>query len=210
MNTPTFLPDIVKKSFLKVTPAGCYHAVESGEPTIVRMLLQQILSTAVTPTFSDFTNSEQQSILTLAESGFLGFDSTHTTLPGGNLSELLPQVLPALSERQRVVLSEARQGLFIDYVGVSRDQAEEIAALAASLRSLSEGHVGLLTEQLSTPSLAFGVIDPAGNSDIGFWPLHIADKVFTLTILGIPRLNAVEFRLLVWALIERYGADNQR
>ena len=208
MITSSALSETIESSFLRVLPAGCYYAVESRETTVARVLLHRILGNAVTPAFSDYTQTDQKDIIALNSSGFICFDDARTTLPDGNLSDLLPQVLPALSERRQVVLTESRQGLFLDFTGITQEQAEELAVLAASLRNLSDTRTDLLTNQLSITSRAFGIVDPSGNSDIGFWPLHIADNVLTLIVLGIPRFNSVEFCTLVWALLERYGSKD--
>jgi len=191
--------------FVTVTAAGCYYAIESGDQTDARSLLQNILATAMSPLLSDFEDSERDRIVQLSQSEFVSLSSPQQKLPAGNLSELLPTVLPALSERERVVLTESRQGLFLDYTGVTQAEAEELAVLAAGLRSTAEKRTALLTGQLAITSRAFGIVDPAGNSEIGFWPMHISNNVFTLIVLGIPRFNSQQFCTLVWALIERYG-----
>lgn len=208
MSEPDKEPQTLGNSFIRVSPAGCYYAVESHEKTVVRTLLHKILCNAVTPAFSDYAGTDLQKIFELAKSGFIHLSEHPVALPDGSLSDLMPKVLPALSERERVVLTEARQGLFLDFTGMSQSEAEELAVFAAGLRSLSNTHTSLLTSLLGTPGNAMGVVDPAGNSDIGFWPLHISDNVLTLIILGIPRFNSVEFGTLVWALIERYGSKD--
>lgn len=194
--------------FVNVTPAGCYHAIESHDQTSVRELLHRIMATTTSPLLTDFEGPDNDDILKLRKSGLVSLSAPQQSLPEGNLSALLPTVLPALSERERVVLTESRQGLFLDFTGVSHDEAEELAVLAASLRNISEKRTNLLKGKLSITSRAFGIIDPAGNSEIGFWPLYISDNVFTLIVLGIPRFNSTQFCTLVWALIERYGPNN--
>lgn len=196
------------EQFISVTPAGSYYAIEQNEQTVAREILHKILSTAVTPLLSDFSNDERDSMIKLRKSGFISFSGPQQSLPEGNFSNMLPTLLPQLSESGRVVLTESRQGLFIDFAGVSQEEAEELSVLAASLRTLAEKRTTLLDGQLSITSRAFGIVDPAGNSEIGFWPLYIADNVFTLGIIGIPRFNSMPFCTLVWALIERYGAHH--
>ena len=44
---------------------------------------------------------------------------------------------------------------------------------------------------------------------MGFWPLHIGDESFVLTILGIPRLHQQAFTDLIWVLMLRYGAPTR-
>lgn len=191
--------------FVSATPAGCYYAIEGRDPTVARQVLTQLLGAATTPPLSLYEGTDREDVLDLVNSGLVKLTKQRSTLPQGNLSKLLPTVLPALSERGRVVLTESRQGLYIDYAGFKQEEAEELAILAADLRAMAEKRKHLLADQLNVNSRAFGIVDPAGNSEIGFWPLHIADNVFTLIVLGIPRFNTDEFRDLVWALTERYG-----
>ncbi len=194
--------------YLSLTPAGCFHAVQSPKRTDERRLLLHLLSRPASTTVEVIAADDESfmpQLAQLARAGFLHSGEKPETLPETNLSDLLPTLLPALSQRGRVVLTESRQGLFLDYCGVTRDQAEELAVLASSLRAIADQRSTLLSGQLAVHSRAFGIVDPAGNSEIGFWPLHIGDNVFTLTILGIPRFNIEAFRLLVWVLVERYG-----
>lgn len=191
--------------FVTVTPAGCYYAVESSDPTIARQLLHRILGSSASPPLSQYEGLDRDSVLELQSSGFVTFSEQQETLPEGNLTRLLPQVLPALSELERVVLTESLQGLYLDYSGVNQEEAEELAVIAAGFRELSEKRSTLIEGQLSITSRAFGILDPAGNSEIGFWPIHVSDNVFTLIVVGIPRFNTTHFCTLVWALIERYG-----
>ena len=201
------LPDS-DEQFVSVTPAGSYYAIDQQEHTVAREILHKILSTAVTPLLSDFDGAERDSIKQLRRSGFISFSEPQRSLPEGNLSNMLPTLLPKLSECERVVLTESRQGLFLDFAGVSQVEAEELSVLAADFRSISERRTNLLSGQLSITSRAIGFVDPAGNSEIGFWPLYIANNVFTLIVLGIPRFNSQPFCTLVWALIERYGSHH--
>ena len=194
--------------FVSVTPAGSYYAIEQQEQTVAREILHRILSTAITPQLSDFDEAERGNIIQLRRSGFITFSDPQNSLPEGNLSNMLPTLLPKLSECERVVLTESRQGLFLDFAGVSQADAEELSVLAADFRSIAERRKNLLSGQLSITSRAFGIVDPAGNSEIGFWPLYIANNVFTLIVLGIPRFNSKPFCTLVWALIERYGSHH--
>ncbi|MFK7860614.1 MAG: hypothetical protein AB8B64_17475 [Granulosicoccus sp.] len=208
-STETQDTDGATESFVTVTPAGCYYVVESSDPTIARQLLTKILAKPLSPALSDFHGLDRESLVELQKSGFVMFNERSLTLPSGNLMSLLPHVLPALSERERVVLTESRQGLYLDYSGITREEAEELAVMAANFRKMAEKRSSLLDGKLSINSRAFGVIDPAGNSEIGFWPLHISDNVFTLIILGIPRFNSAQFSTLIWALVERYGAQDE-
>ena len=196
--------------YVHLTPAGCYHAIQSSELSPVRQTLHRILGNTSTPALSVYQEQEErEEIAKLCKAGFLELKHDQRSLPEGNLSSLLPTVLPALSERKKALLTESKQGLFIDFAGVSKSQAEELAVLAAGLRATADKSSGLLAGELSIHSRAFAIVDPAGNSELGFWPLHIGDNVFTLIVAGIPRFNSEPFCTLVWALAERYGSHNQ-
>ena len=203
--------------FLRVTPAGCYHAVESAGGTPERELLLALLRRPSTPPAESAFGGEEgsaearidaDSLATrLVDAGFAERVAAAESLPGGTLSECLPSVLGELSGAGGAVLVETRQGLLVEHAGVGREEAEELAALAADLLSLSERRAASLLERLGLPGGALGIIDPSGCSEVGFWPLHVGENVFTLTILGIPLLNNPAFRTLVWMLVERYGRN---
>ena len=189
--------------YLRATPAGCYYAVEGVGKTRERALLLELLGRPDAPSADD--PAVAGIAPRLIEAGFVERIESADALPGGALDEHLKTVLPALSDAGAAVLIESRQGLFLDYAGVSREEAEELAALAADLGRLSERRATPLSERLGVSSRALAIVDPGGCSEVGFWPLHVADNVFTLTILGVPLLNNPSFRTLVWMLVERYG-----
>jgi len=143
----------------------------------------------------------------MLEAGLLECVPDQEHLPDSNLSRFLPTVLPSLSTRQRVVLTESGEGLYLDFAGVTQDEAEELSALAAEVRDVAMRRHKLLADHMDVHSSAFAIVDPAGNSDLGFWPLHVGQNMFTLTIQGIPRFNTQAFRWLVWVLCERYGEE---
>ncbi len=194
-----------REMFVSVTPAGCYYTIEGHDPTVARQVLTRLLCAATTPPLSLYEGTGREEVMELVKSGLVELANEPSTLPKGNFSTLLPNLLPALSERGRVVLTESGQGLYIDYAGFEQHEAEELAVLAADLRAMAEKRQQLLENQLNVRSQAFGIVDPAGNSEIGFWPLYIANDVFTLIVLGIPKFNSKEFCTLIWALTERYG-----
>ena len=116
-------------------------------------------------------------------------------------------MLPALSDRGQVVLSESLQGLFLDSAGLSRDDAERLAVTGSGLSALLRRDALLPDARLGVGSAALGLVDPDGHAEVGFWPLHVGRYVFMLTVFGIPRFNSDGFRRLVWVLQQRYGAE---
>ncbi len=83
---------------------------------------------------------------------------------------------------------------------------EGLAAISANLSEVYQRHKRLLRGNLRFNQNAWGLIDAAGNSEVGFWPLYIGYNQFTLVIHGMPQLNRPAFKQLVWSLMRRYGA----
>ena len=53
--------------------------------------------------------------------------------------------------------------------------------------------------------LKIRIVDMAGNSRVGFWPLFVGDHRFVLALGGLPALNHPALVELVWSLTVRYG-----
>ena len=121
---------------------------------------------------------------------------------------MLPALLPALSSEGRALLVDA-QGFVAGATGFTPEAAEALAALSADLGILHERHRRHFPTSIGLPTSAWALVDGAGNSEVGFWPLHIGDEHFVLTILGIPRLHQQAFTDLIWVLMLRYGAPTR-
>ena len=98
-----------------------------------------------------------------------------------------------------------RQGFYLGTAGFTHETAEELSALSADLASLHQRHSGLLANNLGIGSGAWGVIDAAGNSQVGFWPLYVGEQRFALVLAGVPRMNQQALVNLIWILNQRYG-----
>jgi len=61
---------------------------------------------------------------------------------------------------------------------------------------------------LGLNSSAWSVVDAAGHTKIGFWPLFIGQQRFVLVMEGVPNLNRKEFVDLIWLLSRRYAGDS--
>jgi hypothetical protein len=126
---------------------------------------------------------------------------------GGALEELLPTLLPPLSESGKILLADAH-GFYVATEGFTHEAAVELSALSADIASLDARHGGLTRQNLRLGSSAWALIDAAGNSQLGFWPLFIDDHRFVLVLQGEPRFNQPDFTELVWALSTRYAEHN--
>ena len=186
----------------RVTPAGCYAAVARapGDDPVARALLA-LLSEADAPAWDDGAHGS------LARAGLVERVAGPERVPATPLERLLPELLPALSDRGQVVLSESRQGLFLDSAGLSREDAERLAVTGSGLQALLGGDRLLPDARLGVDSAALAIVDASGHAEVGFWPLHVGRYVFMLTVFGVPRLNTDEFRRLAWTLQQRYGTE---
>ena len=125
--------------------------------------------------------------------------------PTGALEDIVPNLLPALSGNGKALLADS-QGFYVSSQGFTHEAAEELSALSADIASLHDRHQGLLGNNLRLGSSAWALIDAAGNSQVGFWPLFIGDQRFVLVVGGTPHFNQPALTTLVWTLSTRYGA----
>ena len=204
--------------WLASTPAGACQAVRQRQPDAATRFLRAILREAATPELNE-DNLARLSGLPPADALSLfdgvqragwveGFDTPREE-PLGTFDFLLPQLLPALSSARRAMLADP-QGFYVATAGFAHETAEELAGLSAALGILHERNSGLLQGNLRLGSAAWAVVDAAGNSRIGFWPLYVDDHRFVLTLGEMPLFNHPAMVQLVWALFRRYGAAAAR
>lgn len=201
--------------YITPTPGGAYYGTSWPEQNPSRRLLQQLLKGDISPPLSigalkEWTGKTDadQALELLYHAQKLGWVEGHKTTqrgPQGSLEEVLPDLLPLLSGNGKALLADS-QGVYVSFQGFAHDTAEELSALSRDLATLHERHQRLLTNNLHLSSNAWGLVDAAGNSQIGFWPLYIATQRFVLVIEGMPRLNRAALKSLIWALVKRYGS----
>lgn len=208
------LPHQLDGRFLLPTPAGSYHLAGSSRPDPLKPLLSNLLRSPLSPQLSLETVLELTACNTLDEAvemvaradrlGWIeGFDQP-LPLDDSALESLLPQQLARLSSNNKALLADG-VGFYVANHGFAHETAERLSALAADLLALGDRHRNLLQENMSLNSSAWGVVDAAGNSRVGFWPLHIGLERFILILGGMPLINSSEFTTIIWALTTRYG-----
>ncbi len=136
--------------------------------------------------------------------GWLWGLETPQHCPSESLERLLPQLLPSLSSVRQALLAD-RQGLQIAYAGLDEAQAQGIAAVSADAVALAFRCRSLLGGLEQTGPGSWGMIDAAGHSQLGVWPLFLGTERFALVLGGRPRFNHPDFLRLVWALARRLG-----
>lgn len=198
---------------LNVTPRGAYYAVQDNTNDATRTILIKLLQLDETPVLTEEVATELTeidieealSLLNRMQSlGLISGQKEAEKLSENNLEEQLPDLLASLSDSEKVLLAE-HSGLYMGASGFPHEAAEELAAISANLSEVYQRHKRLLQRSLRFNQHAWGLIDAAGNSEVGFWPLYIGHNEFTLVIHGMPQLNRPGFKHLIWSLVKRYG-----
>ena len=200
--------------YLQPTPAGAYAAVSSPEPNAERQLLLTLMSgsssrRATTADLVAWTgqHTEQAALAvvhrTQANGWLEGFRQPHGPT-AGSLEPIAAQALAVLSSTGHGLLADA-QGFCIASRGFDAAASEFLAAVSADIASMHERHARYLADASGTSTGAWALVDMAGNSRVGFWPLFIGDHRFVLALGGLPVLNHPVLVDLVWSLTVRYG-----
>jgi len=207
--------EFIADKFLLPSPAGAFYATSSNQKELLRGLLLALMmqpeSKIITrERLSMWLDSDDESSLSLLHKaqqiGWLRVHDEKSSAPGGSLEELLPPLLAELSSTQKSLLAD-HQGFNLASHGFTHEAAEELSALSADLSALRVRHSHLLSKNLKIKTEAMGLIDADGNSQLGFWPLHIGKHCFTLVMSGIPRFNQTSFTNLIWMLTNRYASS---
>ncbi|MET0070380.1 MAG: hypothetical protein ABW096_10090 [Candidatus Thiodiazotropha sp.] len=208
---------LIEQRYALPSPAGAFHAASQRNNDPVRSLLCALLQHETTPTvtqpaleqWTGLPGEGAQEVLFHAQSlGWVeGFREARSALPG-TLETLLPELLPPLSDCGKALLADSH-GFNVAASGFTHEAAIELSALSADLASLDNRHQSLTRNNLRIPTGAWALVDAAGNSQLGFWPLFIDDQRFALVLQGVPHLNQAVFTSLVWALSTRYAGANR-
>lgn len=175
----------------------------------MRRLLLRALAEPATPRLADIPWSEwlgEESseppvdlVARMEALGWVWGIESAQEAPSGPLEPLLPRLLPSLSSLQQGLLAD-HQGLQVGFAGFDEAQAQGIAAVSADAVALAFRCRRLLGGLERLGPGAWGMIDAAGHSQIGVWPLFLGNKWFALVLGGRPRFNHPDFLSLVWAL----------
>lgn len=200
--------------YINITPRGAYYAVQDNSEDVSRLALVRLLHLDETPSLTEETVAEitQKSgedglnlLHRMQTLGLISGQKTPESAPSQNLEDILPDLLGALCDSKKSLLAE-HSGLYLGASGFPHEAAEELAAISANLSEVYQRHKNLLQGNLRFNQHAWGLIDAAGNSEVGFWPLYVGYNQFALIIHGMPQLNRPAFKQLVWSLMKRYGA----
>ncbi len=205
--------ELNKNLYINVTPRGAYYAIQDSESDATRNVLTKLLredetpplTAEVTEGLTGLTGEDAFSFIDRIQSlGLISGQKELESAPEDNMEDILPELLGSLSDSEKVLLAE-HSGLYLGASGFPHEAAEELAAISANLSEVYQRHKRLLQGNLRFNQHAWGLIDAAGNSEVGFWPLYVGYNQFTLVIHGMPQLNRPGFKHLIWSLMKRYG-----
>ena len=201
-------------SYLHPTPAGAYYCVSSQQSTPMRRLIQALLRGSVFPrvtqenllAWTGMVSEEQakQVLFHAQKLNWLQSFPESREIPIDPLEKILPVLLQGLSLQGKALLADP-QGFHMASSGFPHEVAEELSALSADLASLHARRAGLLENNLGIRSGAWALVDAAGNSRIGFWPIFVGPCRFVLMVHGVPKFSCPEFVRMVWILSCRYA-----
>ncbi|MCF6336398.1 MAG: hypothetical protein L3J84_00395 [Gammaproteobacteria bacterium] len=208
---------IKENLYIYPTPAGAYYAVSSPTDDPAKRLLRTLFQFMETPSLTIdelhlYTGIKDKNEITALLKRMQGLDwlqgcKEPQSAPLGDFEKILPELLSPLSNRGNVLLAD-NLGFHIAYNGFNYETVEQLSALSADISSLHERHIGLLENNLGLNSSAWAIVDAAGNSQVGFWPLYIGEQRFVLVIGGLPRMNQPILISLIWALNMRFAKEN--
>lgn len=199
--------------YAEATPAGAYFAVASSSSDSARKLLAHVLKEGgqaplTGPKLFEWSGADSQSqalqlLYRLQRLQFVQGTNVPRKPPDGNLESILPGLLGKISDTGRALLADSN-GFYIACAGFRHESAEEIAALAGDVLALGDRHALLLQRNLNIKSSAWAIVDPAGRSELGFFPLYIGDQTFMLVLGGTPLIQSEDFVVLIESLSRRY------
>jgi hypothetical protein len=209
---------LIEDRFAFPSPAGAFHATSHRDKEPLRSLLCALLQQETTPVLTQqaleqwtgLTGDEAQKALYRAQHlGWIEGLKEPLSTQSGALETLLPELLPPLSDCSKALLADSH-GFYVAASGFTHEAAIELSALSADLASLDSRHQALTHNNLRISTSAWSLVDAAGNSQLGFWPLYIDDHRFVLVLQGVPHFNQPAFTSLVWALSTRYADSTKR
>lgn len=202
----------LQNKYILPTPAGAYYCSASKEIEPSRQFLQRSMSADKTCQLDKDTlrylagndiESQKLILLHMQKLKWLQEFDQLQQLTKGAIEDVFPDILKSLSSDAKALLAD-NQGFHLSSTGFTHEASEKLSALSGDLASLYSRHQGVIKGNLNIKSSAFAVVDAAGYSQLGFWPIYIGDLQFMLIVSGVPRFDQDAFVRLIWSLHKRY------
>ncbi|WP_239350232.1 peptidase M23 [Snodgrassella communis] len=200
----------------KVMPAGAFYAVSSPSHSASRMLLANILQADINAKLTeerlrqwaetDGVHTALNLLYRLQRLEFLYGETKPSSQLVKVTSDGFEDILGQLSDSHKALLVD-QDGFYFANVGFNHETAEEVANLASEATRLTEKHNLLIKNNLNIYNNAIGICDPAGQSELTFFPLYIGNTKNILVTAGLPLLNSEAFVTMVRGLFVLAGED---
>lgn len=200
----------------KVMPAGAFYAVSSPSHSASRMLLANILQANINSRLTedrlkqwaetDDVHTALNLLYRLQRLEFLYGEAKPSSQLVKVTSDGFENILGQLSDSHKALLVD-QDGFYFANVGFNHETAEEVANLASEATRLTEKHSLLIKNNLNIYNNAIGICDPAGQSELTFFPLYIGNTKNILVTAGLPLLNSEAFVTMVRGLYVLAGED---
>ena len=200
----------------KVMPAGAFYAVSSPSQSASRMLLANILQADINAKLTeerlkrwaetDDVHTALNLLYRLQRLEFLYGEAKPSSQLVKVTSDEFENILGQLSDSHKALLVD-QDGFYFANVGFNHETAEEVANLASEATRLTEKHSLLIKNNLYIYNIAIGICDPAGQSELTFFPLYIGNTKNILVTAGLPLLNGEAFVTMVRGLYVLAGED---
>lgn len=200
----------------KVMPAGAFYAVSSPNQSASRMLLANILQADINAKLTeerlkrwaetDDVHTALNLLYRLQRLEFLYGETKPSSQLVKVTSDEFENILGQLSDSHKALLVD-QDGFYFANVGFNHETAEEVANLASEATRLTEKHSLLIKNNLNIYNNAIGICDPAGQSELTFFPLYIGNTKNILVTAGLPLLNGEAFVTMVRGLYVLAGED---
>ncbi len=198
MNTP------LNDKYILPSPAGAFYSISQRQAEPAKQFLQNLMTGNQAASFGATSIGDNDPLLQhIQKLKWLQSFDQPVQIPNGTIEQTLPEILQKLSSESKALLADD-QGLHLASTGFTHEASEELSALSGDLSSLYTRHQGIIKGNLNIQSSAFSLVDAAGYSQLGFWPIYIGNLKFILVISGVPRFDQTAFVNLVWLLHKHY------
>lgn len=202
------------KKFFIPTPIGAFYLVQNNRKCWQKKMLQKAF---LSPKSLSFEKESLRSLFSTGDENLSKhrFDECQRLqliqildkemlAPAGHIEEQLDKIIHVFSNKEKALLSDS-QGFCIANHGFPADISEEISVLSADIAIMHKRRALGINHNLGFNSQAWAIVDAAGKSCLGFWPLNIGQEILILAVEGKPFFNQPAMVSLIWTLYLRFG-----
>jgi len=206
-----------KVKYLVPTPKGAYYLTQNSVETWQKEVLKKLFSLPYSPQINNKTLQKlfnlkinkdmsvlKEKIDEFQKLKLIKIVDKAIEAPTRNFEENLNYLFDQVLKENKIILSDS-QGFCVANHGFPTEMGEEISVLSADIAIMHKRRAIEINKKLGLKSQAWSMVDEAGTSCLGFWPLNINQETFVITIEGTPFFDKPSIVSLVWILYLHYG-----